>query len=413
MAQTAAIYSRVSSDLQLAAPGADHGGSLQGPARGLRSLRGCPRLEGRRGLRRARDLRPCRQASAGAGGLASDPGDLRAAGRHRRDRDQPNQPLGGRPPSADSEARRRRLRPGDRSPANRHWLELRPPAGADSRRRGRVRVRDLGRAPGRRQGLPGPAPAALCKPLMAIASSQRPALVIHDAEAAIVARIFREALEGRAQAKIAARLTADGVNRAPGAPGIKRRSRRSCAGRMYLGDVAYKGETFPGNHEPIIDRETFDAVARGRRASPNGHGRGGPGRDPAGRHIFTRGRLRCAVCGGGDAPPNRSGPRDLPVLDSSARPGGLPGYAPAARANRQPPRLSLFERTALDVAGSRRGLEAAARAREVEIARLITEAEGRRKWRGRQPLARARRLRRRLDHGRRMARDQGRPRRSA
>src|ERR1700730_5437433 len=30
--------------------------------------------------------------------------------------------------------------------------------------------------------------------------------------------------------------------------------------RFYLGEVVYRGETHAGEHEPIVDRATFDAV---------------------------------------------------------------------------------------------------------------------------------------------------------
>ena len=36
--------------------------------------------------------------------------------------------------------------------------------------------------------------------------------------------------------------------------------------RFYIGEVIYRGETHPGEHQPIIDRDLFEAVQAKRAA---------------------------------------------------------------------------------------------------------------------------------------------------
>jgi len=59
---------------------------------------------------------------------------------------------------------------------------------------------------------------------------------------------------------------------------------------FYRGDVRYRGRIFPGNHEPLVTRELFQAVQD--RLSPN------KVQNLAKRHVFgLRGTLVCAECG--------------------------------------------------------------------------------------------------------------------
>ncbi|MEA3375437.1 MAG: recombinase family protein [Chloroflexota bacterium] len=64
--------------------------------------------------------------------------------------------------------------------------------------------------------------------------------------------------------------------------------------RFYIGDVEYKGEHYPGLHEPIVSRDLFDRVqdARTRRTYALGT------RAPANSRIYPlTGIARCARCG--------------------------------------------------------------------------------------------------------------------
>ena len=56
--------------------------------------------------------------------------------------------------------------------------------------------------------------------------------------------------------------------------------------RIYLGDVLYNGDWFPGTHEPLVSQEEFDAAHRGHV----------PGRTRLSREVLS-GRVRCGLCG--------------------------------------------------------------------------------------------------------------------
>jgi site-specific DNA recombinase len=95
-------------------------------------------------------------------------------------------------------------------------------------------------------------------------------LVVNEAEAQTVRRLFDLYLQTRSVRKLKA--LADDA-------GIVTKQRRLSAGRiqggkpfsrgnlyqllsnpLYVGDIAHKGQTFPGLHDAIADRETWDAV---------------------------------------------------------------------------------------------------------------------------------------------------------
>lgn len=63
--------------------------------------------------------------------------------------------------------------------------------------------------------------------------------------------------------------------------------------RFYLGEVRYKGSWHPGQHEPIIDEELFNAVQR-QRALRVRQGASAPRRS---RLYLLAGLARCARCG--------------------------------------------------------------------------------------------------------------------
>ena len=89
-------------------------------------------------------------------------------------------------------------------------------------------------------------------------------------DAALVRRIFEAYLEEGSIPKLAARLDREGVR--PRARMLSNgktvAAERFMVGplahmlrnRFYVGEVVYKGETHPGEHEPIVQPETFDHV---------------------------------------------------------------------------------------------------------------------------------------------------------
>lgn len=119
---------------------------------------------------------------------------------------------------------------------------------------------------------------------------------IEPAEAAIVRELFTRALNGASAKQLARWCGDEGVmSTVPGKllnlpPTIG----RMLANPIYKGFIAYRGEVFPGEHEAIVDAATFDRV-QALRASP--HRQTSGGRPPKGRHLLTRGLLKCGECG--------------------------------------------------------------------------------------------------------------------
>jgi site-specific DNA recombinase len=62
--------------------------------------------------------------------------------------------------------------------------------------------------------------------------------------------------------------------------------------RFYIGEVRFKGQWYPGRHEPIIERSLFDRVQEVRRE----HG-GGDGTRMRRHHHYLKGAAYCPRCG--------------------------------------------------------------------------------------------------------------------
>ena len=133
--------------------------------------------------------------------------------------------------------------------------------------------------------------------------AERGKLVVNEAEAAQVRRIFRLFIEKGSILATARELNRRGWGRKSwvskrgracgGRPWDKANVRALVTNPAYIGMVAYKGETFPGEHEAILDQATWDAaqalLARNRRECSAGvrnkHG------------ALLRGLLWCGSCG--------------------------------------------------------------------------------------------------------------------
>ncbi|MCW2501711.1 MAG: recombinase family protein [Frankiales bacterium] len=98
-------------------------------------------------------------------------------------------------------------------------------------------------------------------------------LVLND-QAPVVREIFRLRAEGLSHQRIEERT------------GVKYSTvRLILQSRIYLGEVLYNGEWFPGSHQPLISLEEFEAAHRGSV----------PGRRRLSREILS-GRVRCGLC---------------------------------------------------------------------------------------------------------------------
>ena len=95
-------------------------------------------------------------------------------------------------------------------------------------------------------------------------------LVVNDAEAAVVRRIFEEMLTIGSPTQIAANLTAEGITTKAwttqegqtrsGTRIDKKYLHKLLRNRIYLGELSHKGNWYPGAHRPIIDRALWDKV---------------------------------------------------------------------------------------------------------------------------------------------------------
>jgi DNA invertase Pin-like site-specific DNA recombinase len=136
-------------------------------------------------------------------------------------------------------------------------------------------------------------------------------LVIEEAEATVVRRVFAEYLAGRSQNGIARSLQREGVPTLCGGTWFPATIRGMLTNPVYVGRVALHGEEFPGRHQPIIDQATWEQACQLREArNAQGGRRGRPrGRRTAGRHLLTEGLLRCS-CGAAMSPVTKRGDRN-------------------------------------------------------------------------------------------------------
>ncbi|MCI4678262.1 recombinase family protein [Rhodoblastus acidophilus] len=95
-------------------------------------------------------------------------------------------------------------------------------------------------------------------------------LEVVEEEAGLVRKIFADYLELGSIAKLAAHLNAEGQRPKPRQLANGRTVQADCyrvgplahllKNRFYIGEVVYQGEVNPGEHEPILDRDLFEAV---------------------------------------------------------------------------------------------------------------------------------------------------------
>jgi hypothetical protein len=96
-------------------------------------------------------------------------------------------------------------------------------------------------------------------------------LIVSDAEAAIVRRIFWQMATMGSTTEIAADLASEGIHQKiwttraghvrGGMPIDKKFLYKLLRNRIYLGEIAHKGTWYPGVHEAIIDSDLWDKVA--------------------------------------------------------------------------------------------------------------------------------------------------------
>jgi site-specific DNA recombinase len=93
-------------------------------------------------------------------------------------------------------------------------------------------------------------------------------LVVNEAEAATVRMIFERFLRVGSATALARALAAEGVINKRGKPIDKPFIYKLLNARVYIGEAAHKGTAYPGEHEAIISRDTWDKVHSILRESP-------------------------------------------------------------------------------------------------------------------------------------------------
>lgn len=104
-------------------------------------------------------------------------------------------------------------------------------------------------------------------------------LVVNEAEAALVRHIFERFIRGGSVTMVVREMQSEGRVSKRGKPFDKGVVYKLLNNRVYVGDAVHKGTSYPGEHEPIIDRDTFDKVQA--ILSTNSHVRAGVTRSAA------------------------------------------------------------------------------------------------------------------------------------
>ena len=135
-------------------------------------------------------------------------------------------------------------------------------------------------------------------------------LVVNEAEAATVRRIFEGFAEIGSGTKLTKVLRSEGVTTKRGKPIDKGDIYKLLNNRTYVGEVVHKGNVYPGEHQAIVSRELWDRV----HADPAGKPAGARQQEPrANAGAAARPDLRCRRAGH-VAHPHAAAREALPLL---------------------------------------------------------------------------------------------------
>ncbi|CAG0942063.1 DNA-invertase hin [Gammaproteobacteria bacterium] len=108
-------------------------------------------------------------------------------------------------------------------------------------------------------------------------------LIVNEAEAAVVRRIFADFARDRSTTHMVRNYAAEGIRTKTGRTFCKQSIYKLLHNRMYLGEIVHKGRYYPGQHPPILTRAQWQAAhdvlaqtAEERRAAVATDGRGLP-----------------------------------------------------------------------------------------------------------------------------------------
>ncbi len=175
-----------------------------------------------------------------------------------------------------------------------------------------------------------------------------------DEQAPIVRRIFERAGAGVSQRRIARDLNADGVPAQRSSKWTQSAVSQLLRNPTFKGRLSFNGEDFAGVHEPIVEPALWDRVAALRDAGARTRN-GGPGRTPAGPHLFTRGLLRCGHCSDAMSPrtDNREDREEYRCLGREKNGLDYCPQTPIPRAKIDKAALAYFESVGLDLEAMR------------------------------------------------------------
>src|SRR4051812_9739434 len=106
-------------------------------------------------------------------------------------------------------------------------------------------------------------------------------LVINEAEAIQVRAVFETFIRIGSVTKMLPLLHAGGLRTKKGKPADKGYLYKIINNRVYVGEAVHKGASYPGEHEPIIDRKLWDRVHSLLQESPRKRGNGARAQTPA------------------------------------------------------------------------------------------------------------------------------------
>ena len=87
-------------------------------------------------------------------------------------------------------------------------------------------------------------------------------LLVHEPDAEIVRMIFRRFIETGSATVLAKAIRQEGLTKKSGKPIDKGFLYKLLNSRTYIGEVMHKGDVYPGEHQAIIDRATWEKVHR-------------------------------------------------------------------------------------------------------------------------------------------------------
>jgi site-specific DNA recombinase len=196
------------------------------------------------------------------------------------------------------------------------------------------------------------------------------AFVIVDAEGVIVRRVFAEFVAGRSISAICRGLHRDRVPTLRGGPWRQATVSGILRNPTYVGQVRYDGETFPGQHEPLVGDDTWRQAQEMLAARPQK----GRGRPPKGLHLFRGGMLRCE-CGEAMVPRTNGGYQMYYCNGRHSLGRDFCDMPHLRRAEIDQAVYRYFEQVALDVEATRQTITNARDCKLAEIRAVHEQAE--------------------------------------